>query len=314
MSIRNVIAAATLAAATLTGASAANAASGQATTAVHVRAGAGTSYSIVDVLSAGEDVTVNRCTGGWCQIDHPGPDGWVSSSYLDVSRTSNPPPANSAPSYGRTARATTAVNVRSGAGTRYRAVDALRTGERVRVNRCRSGWCEISHTGPDGWVSARYLSGVSGNRRPAPGNQARNGQPGVGFCVDAPNFQFGVNCNPGAGNDHRRHRDHGGHAHNGHDGRNGHNGRGSRNRQARVCFYEDYNFKGASFCARPGDRDPSLSKRWNDRISSIRVRGGAVAVVCQDFNFNGRCAHVRKSIRRIGSRNNDVLSSYRITR
>lgn len=52
----------------------------------------------------------------------------------------------------------TPLNVRSGAGTNYRVVDVARRGEIVDVDYCRGNWCRISRRGPDGWVSARYLS------------------------------------------------------------------------------------------------------------------------------------------------------------
>lgn len=56
-------------------------------------------------------------------------------------------------------QATASVNVRTGPGTQYRVVDTLYPGENVNIETCRSnGWCRITHTGPDGWVSARYLS------------------------------------------------------------------------------------------------------------------------------------------------------------
>lgn len=55
--------------------------------------------------------------------------------------------------------ATASVNVRTGPGTQYRVVDTLYPGETVNIETCRSnGWCRIEHSGPDGWVSARYLS------------------------------------------------------------------------------------------------------------------------------------------------------------
>lgn len=57
------------------------------------------------------------------------------------------------------AQSTVSLNVRSGPGTSYGVVDTLYAGENVNVGECRSnGWCYITHTGPDGWVSARYLS------------------------------------------------------------------------------------------------------------------------------------------------------------
>jgi hypothetical protein len=60
----------------------ASAAPGEATGSVNVRGGPGTSYPIVDRLSPGEDVDVLGCRLGWCYIQHPGPDGYVSSSYI----------------------------------------------------------------------------------------------------------------------------------------------------------------------------------------------------------------------------------------
>lgn len=58
--------------------------------------------------------------------------------------------------------ATGNVNVRSGPGTGYGVVDALRRGERVDIQYCRGSWCFVQKRGPDGWVSANYLSSGGG--------------------------------------------------------------------------------------------------------------------------------------------------------
>lgn len=60
-------------------ASAANAA--VATSTVNVR-NAPVNGAVVDVLRAGDEVEIDRCTGGWCYVIKPGPDGWVSQAYL----------------------------------------------------------------------------------------------------------------------------------------------------------------------------------------------------------------------------------------
>ena len=124
--------------------------------------------------------------------------------------------ASAAPAY-----ATSNVNVRSGPGTGYRVVDALRRGERVDVQYCRGSWCFVEKSGPDGWVSANYLNrgGRPGwdddgwnrpphwnprpphhsdwgprpprpphwNPRPRPPYPSR---PGAGFCYNGPNGYF----------------------------------------------------------------------------------------------------------------------------
>lgn len=79
--IASVIAISTL----LATAGAALAASAVATTAVNVRSGPGTGYAIRDSLYTGEQVDVEGCNGSWCKIQHVGPDGWVSKTYLAAS-------------------------------------------------------------------------------------------------------------------------------------------------------------------------------------------------------------------------------------
>jgi uncharacterized protein YraI len=87
MTIKKTILTATLAtlalAATAAGAYAAPAVS---TGNVNVRTGPGPGYGVVDMLQRGESVDVARCRGSWCFVVKSGPDGWVSSSYLDSGR------------------------------------------------------------------------------------------------------------------------------------------------------------------------------------------------------------------------------------
>jgi len=57
------------------------------------------------------------------------------------------------------AEAISGANVRSGPGAGYQVVDTLASGESVTVTECAAnGWCMISHSGTDGWVSARLLA------------------------------------------------------------------------------------------------------------------------------------------------------------
>jgi hypothetical protein len=37
---------------------------------------------VVDTLRPGERVDIGRCTAGWCYVGKAGPNGWVSSAYL----------------------------------------------------------------------------------------------------------------------------------------------------------------------------------------------------------------------------------------
>ncbi|MCW5722543.1 MAG: SH3 domain-containing protein [Devosia sp.] len=120
--------------------------------------------------------------------------------------------ASAAPAF-----ATSNVNVRSGPGTGYAIVDALRRGERVDVQYCRGSWCYVDRRGPSGWVSASYLDSNrwdDGWNRPAPPpppvwNNPRPphwnpgpgprppvvfppypSRPGASFCFNGPNGYF----------------------------------------------------------------------------------------------------------------------------
>ncbi|MHA6690007.1 SH3 domain-containing protein [Devosia sp. A449] len=81
--------------------------------------------------------------------------------------------ATSAAAFAAPAVATGNVNVRSGPGTHYSAIDTLRRGERVDVQQCRGSWCYVVKSGPDGWVSANYL------------DRGRPGRPGGGWDNDS---------------------------------------------------------------------------------------------------------------------------------
>jgi hypothetical protein len=66
--------------------------------------------------------------------------------------------ATTAAASAATAYATGNVNVRTGPGTYFPKVDTLHRGERVDVQHCQGSWCYVEKRGPDGWVSANYLS------------------------------------------------------------------------------------------------------------------------------------------------------------
>ena len=183
------------------------------------------------------------------------------------------------------ATASSAVHVRSGPGGQYNIVDTLHRNERVDVDKCTQGygWCHVSHSGPDGWVSSRFLA----DQRSRPLNQ-------FGFNLKIPQlgFNFGVGPQgPYVGPSHGHH---------------------DRRQAARVCFYEDWNYQGNHFCAREGQADAQLSKYWNDRISSIRVYGDARVRVCQDWHYKGRCSVIADDRSSLKGRNNDIISSYRV--
>lgn len=187
------------------------------------------------------------------------------------------------PSIASAATATSTVNVRN-APVNGAVVDVLRPGQQVDIDRCQSnGWCYVTKAGPDGWVSSSYLS--NDDDVPAP---ARPSRPDVSLGFSIPGFSFQV------GNG-------------GFDIRPGRPGRPGRDE---VCFYERPNFRGDSFCAKSGD-DIARLGRWDDEISSIRIRGDARAQVCERTSFNGRCIVITRDAANLGPAD-DQISSIRV--
>lgn len=188
--------------------------------------------------------------------------------------------------------ATSTVNVRN-APVNGAVVDVLRADDEVEIDRCQAGWCYVIKPGPDGWVSQAYLSDDDSDvdtrvivpDSPGPGPSRPDVDVNIGFNVPGFSFQIGSG---------------------GFDVRPGRPG-GQRDR---VCFYERTQFRGDSFCARPGERLARLGQ-WDDSIRSIEVRGDAQALVCERTNFNGRCIVVSRSVPNLRGAS-DNISSLRV--
>jgi hypothetical protein len=78
-----------------------------------------------------------------------------------------------------------------------------------------------------------------------------------------------------------------------------------------VCFYEDEDYRGESFCMNPGESRRNVGDQFNDRISSIRVSGRAQVTVYEDDGFRGRSRTFSRDVSNLGDFN-DRVSSIRI--
>jgi uncharacterized protein YraI len=175
------------------------------------------------------------------------------------------------------------VNVRAGPGTNYPVLARMRTGERVNVDRCIPGfrWCHVQRNGTDGWVAATSLRDF--RQRPFERYAFSFNIPQLGFTIGL--GQSGLEIRP--------------------------NQPPRPPQVARVCFYEHANYAGSSFCALEGQANARLGQTWNDKISSIRVEGGAQLTVCEHWDYQGSCQVYRGNVAFVG--NNDTISSYRVT-
>lgn len=114
---------------------------------LNVRSGAGTNYSVVGSLPKGTQVTVYEEVSGWSRI---GTNQWVSSQYLSASK----PESISAPKTTVGTVTASALNVRSGAGTRYSVVKVISRGTQVTIYETKGSWGRI---GDGQWVYMQYI-------------------------------------------------------------------------------------------------------------------------------------------------------------
>ncbi|MCZ4274082.1 SH3 domain-containing protein [Maritalea porphyrae] len=192
-----------------------------------------------------------------------------------------------------TAKSSTALNVRSGPGTGYNIVDALYTGEKVNVNKCTKSrkWCYVTHSGPDGWVAAKYLKRVGGHKpKPTPTPYPSDPEITFGFQFGSggSSFTFGFSTEDGYTTPHE-----------------------PKPHKAKICFYSNAYYKGKKACVDAGTNNRLLSPKWNDRISSIKVIGDASVTVCKHKNYKGICRTIDNNIPKLGFRLNDEISSFK---
>ncbi len=79
-----------------------------------------------------------------------------------------------------------------------------------------------------------------------------------------------------------------------------------------VCFFEHAKYRGKRLCANAGQADRRIGQEWNDRISSLKLRGAVSVQVCEKARFGGRCREFSRDQEFVGDRWNDKISSYRV--
>ncbi|MBN2338069.1 MAG: peptidase inhibitor family I36 protein [Acidobacteria bacterium] len=78
-----------------------------------------------------------------------------------------------------------------------------------------------------------------------------------------------------------------------------------------VCFYVDADYKGEEFCVEGNDTQRNLEPRYNDRVSSVRLFGGANLTVFEDSNYQGSSQTYSRDVANL--RNwGDRISSFQI--
>ncbi len=173
---------------------------------------------------------------------------------------------------------------RSGPGTDYAKLGALKAGEVVEVEECKGSWCFVDRqSGKDGWV-APTISSPSTSRDDADDE-------------DVP-VNFGVYRRPGRTHHFLRHRQ-------------------SAARPARSppeqrpgCFYTGVHFSGISACVAIGASSNFLIPGWDNEIESFKIIGTGTVEICRNPDFGGGCVVYSSSRSTLPASYANNVSSY----
>ena len=151
-----------------------------ATEALNVRSGPGTTHRVLGTLREGQQVTALASSKGWTTIEYRDAKAYVASTYLRQAAAPAPVVSSPALAAGSLRATTTAVNVRTGAGTSHGVLRVLTGGARVTLTgRSSGGFAQVVLGSRTGWV---------GDQLPAGGDGAagRGGHPGGHRCPRRP--------------------------------------------------------------------------------------------------------------------------------
>ncbi len=154
----------------------------QSTTDLNLRSGAGTSFSVVDVIPAGGQVELTGSRqNGFAQVTYNGSQGWAFEQYLTIGGGGGPSPTvpedtDSGTESGAAGTATVngSLNLRASASTSSQIIDVMPGGVQVQVLGPRqNGFAQVTYNGSQGWAFEQYLT--IGGTAPAPASSPSSG-------------------------------------------------------------------------------------------------------------------------------------------
>ena len=128
------------------------------TTDVNIRAEASTSSEILGLADTGSKFTRTMVSGAWSKISYNGRDAYIKSEFAEEPKQETNT-SDGVTEWYDTVYATTAVNVRTGAGTGYSRLGMLYAGESVeRTGKTDNGWSRVNYNGQEAYINSDYLT------------------------------------------------------------------------------------------------------------------------------------------------------------
>ncbi|MCL1896230.1 MAG: SH3 domain-containing protein [Clostridiales bacterium] len=161
-------------------------------TTLNVRSGPSTSAAIIASLKHGDKVTVTDENTSWYKLTVGGKTGYVNKAFINLGGTGQ----GADTSKGKTVYVNTpgmTLNVRSGPGTSYAILGALKHGEKITVTDADASWYKITYSGKAGYVSKAYTK--ADDPQSSSGSQGSASSKTV--YVNTPGMTLNVRSGPG---------------------------------------------------------------------------------------------------------------------
>ena len=119
---------------------------------LNVRSGPSTTYKAITTVKKNTAVTVTQAKGSWEKVKIGGKTGWVASKYLTTKKLT-------AKISTKTMYVTAStLNIRSGAGTKYKVIATVKKNSSVKVTQTKGSWSKVIVGSKTGWASSNYLT------------------------------------------------------------------------------------------------------------------------------------------------------------
>jgi D-alanyl-D-alanine carboxypeptidase len=124
---------------------------------LNLRSGSSTKHKVLTVIPKGRQVSLLSNHGSWYKIRFANKTGYASSAYLKPAST-----VTDSIKYATTAN----LNLRTGAGTKYKVLIVIPKGKQVSLLSRHGTWYRVKYSTKSGYVSSDYLRKIQ-----SPANQ-----------------------------------------------------------------------------------------------------------------------------------------------
>jgi uncharacterized protein YgiM (DUF1202 family) len=127
---------------------------------LNVRSGPSTSKKKVGSLKYKANVTVTGKIGSWYRIKHKSGSGYVMKKYIKITSTNADKNTSTYPFKAKVNITSNKLNVRSGAGTKYKTLGSVKRGTKVTVKGAKGSWYKITYNKKTAYVLKKHIKKI----------------------------------------------------------------------------------------------------------------------------------------------------------